>query len=312
MKKISCVILLLIMSYVIYGQELRCKVSVNSSKIQGTNRSVFNTLQTSIFEFMNNTKWTNNVYTDGERIDCSIYITLLEQSGNNRYSGNIQVQATRPVYGTTYQTVTFNFRDEDFTIDYIEFDNLDFDLRNFRSNLTSILGYYAYVILGLDYDTFSLKGGTELFENAQTITLNAQKESLPGWAPYDDATHRSRYWLIENILNSKYNTVRMANYMYHRQGLDLLSSDMTRGKSNIFQSLIDLQKVYREKPDSYLLFERAFFDAKSDEIVHIFENSGSDEKDRVYLILKEIDNANLKKYDKLKRIDNSPGSYWKE
>lgn len=282
------------------AQELRCNVSINTSRIQGTNKNIFNTLQAALSEFMNATKWTNNVYSETERIDCSFFITLTEQSGSSRFGGTLQIQARRPVYGTSYQTITFNFLDEDFTIDYIEFDRLDFDLKTFQSNLTSIMAFYAYVILGMDYDSFALKGGRESFEKAQTIVTNAQRESYIGWNPYEKASRRNRYWVINNILDNKYSSVRTAVYKYHRLGLDVLSESASNGREQIIQALMDIQRVFRDKPDSHLLYIRLFFDAKADELANIFADATEAERTQVYQILKEVDFNNEKKYEKIK------------
>lgn len=281
------------------SQELRCNVNINTSRIQGTNRNIFSTLQASLNEFMNASKWTNNVYTETERIDCSFFITLTDQAGS-RFSGTLQIQARRPVYGTSYQTTTFNFLDDDFTLDYIEFDRLDFDLKAFQSNLTSIMAFYAYIILGMDYDSFSLKGGRESFEKAQTVVTNAQKEAYVGWNPYEKATRKNRYWIVTNILDSKYSSMRTAIYKYHRLGLDVMSESSSNGREQIIQALLDIQRVFRDKPDSYLLYIRLFFDAKADELANIFAEATEAERTQVYQILKEIDSKNEKKYEKIK------------
>ncbi|MDR2563419.1 MAG: DUF4835 family protein [Prevotellaceae bacterium] len=286
------------------AQELRCNVNINTSKIQGTNKSVFTTLQSSLVELMNGTKWTNNAFAEQERIDCSFFITLTEQAGSSRYSGSLQVQARRPVYGTSYQTVTLNFMDEDFVIEYIEFDRIDFDLKTFTSNLSSIMAFYAYLILGIDYDSFALKGGNENFEKAQLVVNNAQKENYPGWNPYESSTRRNRYWIINNIIDAKYASERSAYYKYHRLGMDLMSEQPAAAREQIVVALKDIQKIFREKPDPYLLYLRMFFDAKSDELANIFVEAPQTERTEVHKILTEVDNNNSKKYDKIQKGTN--------
>ena len=291
--------LLLSLTIVSNAQELRCNVNINTARIQGTNKTVFTTLQMALYEFMNNTKWTNNVYTEEERIECSVFITINEQSGSSRFSGTLQIQAKRPVYGTSYHAITLNFLDEDFTFDYIEFDRLEFDLSSFRSNLTSVMAFYAYLILGIDYDTFSLKGGADYLKSAQQIVVNAQNDVSLGWKPYEKATRRNRYWIVENMLNSNYGLIRSAYYKYHRLGLDKMSDQIIEGRNQIMQALLDIQKVCREKPDPYLFYVKMFFDAKADEIANIFEGATPAEKTRVMQVLQEIDNSNSRKYSKI-------------
>lgn len=301
MKYFLKIVLLLTMmnASLSHAQELRCNVSINTSRIQGTNKSVFTTLQNSIYEFMNGTKWTNNVFREEERIECSLFITIDEQIGSSRFSGTVQIQSNRPVFGTSFQSVTFNYMDEDFTFDYIEFDRLEFEINTFRSNLTSVLAYYAYIILGIDYDTFSLKGGTDYLKLAQQIVINSQNENTTGWKPYEKATRRNRYWIIENMLDNSYSLVRSAYYKYHRLGLDKLNEQVMEGREQIMQALLDIQKVYREKPDPYLLYNKLFFDAKADEIANIFAGATQPEKTRALQLLQEIDSSNSRKYAKI-------------
>ncbi|HUX53193.1 MAG TPA: DUF4835 family protein [Williamwhitmania sp.] len=299
MKKIVQLILLVsTLSSPLLGQELKCNISVNSSKIQGTNRTTFQTLQTALYEFMNNTNWTDNVFSTEERIECNIQINLTDQTGSDQYKGTIQVQSRRPVYGSSYNTVLLNFLDNDLDFKYIEFDKLEFNENTQTSNLTSILAYYAYIIIGLDYDSFSYKGGTPYFLKAEKIVNNAQNATEKGWKPYEGST-KNRYWLVEDILNEKYSPIREVYYDYHRLGLDVMADKTVEGRAEIAESLVLLQKVYRDKPDPYLFFLQVFLDAKSDELVNIFSESYMSEKTRVYNILAEIDPTRIDSYKKL-------------
>jgi hypothetical protein len=282
------------------SQELRCNVTVNASKIQGTNKNVFSTLQTSLNEFMNGTKWTNHTFSEEERIDCSFFITINEYSGS-RCAGSLQVQARRPVYGTSYQTIILNHVDEDFAFDYIEFDRLDFDLRTFKSNLTSLMAFYAYLILGIDYDSFSLKGGLPFFENAQLILNNAQRESYQGWNPYENANRKNRYWIIENILSSAYTHEHTAYYKYHRLGLDRLAEDIGEGRKQILQALSDIKRSFEELSEISTPYLRLFFDAKSDELINIFAEAPQADRAEAYKLLTVIDSFNPNKYMKISR-----------
>jgi hypothetical protein len=283
-----------------FSQELRCNVTVNSSKIQGTNKSVFTTLQTSLNDFMNGTKWTNNTFSDEERIDCSFFITINEYGGS-KCTASLQVQARRPVYGSSYQTIILNHVDEDFDFDYIEFDRLDFDLRSFKSNITSLMAFYAYLILGIDYDSFSLKGGTQFFENNQTIITNAQRENYVGWNPYENANRKNRYWIIENILSNVYNYERTGYYKYHRLGLDQLSENAIEGRKQVIQALSDIKRSFDGQSEISTPYLRLFFDAKSDELIHVFTEAPQDDKSEAYKLLTETDSFNPNKYAKLKK-----------
>lgn len=289
------VLFLLCAPTLIMAQELKCNIQINSQKIQGTNRTVYQTLQTAIYEFMNNTTWTNHVYGIDERIECNIVINLDEQIGSDEYKGTIQVQARRPVFNTSYNTTMLNFLDNNFDFRYLEFNKLDFNENTHLSNLTSVLAFYAYIILGIDYDSFSLYGGTEYFQKAEKILNNAQGATERGWKAYE-GNRKNRYWMIENILNEKYRPVREVYYRYHRLGLDLMNEKLIEGRAEIAEDMATLQKVFREKPDPYLFFMQLFFDAKNDELVSIFSESFPAEKARVVNILTEIDNANASKY----------------
>jgi len=294
LKRIISVLFFLI-PVIISAQELKCNIQINSQKIQGTNRTIFQTLQTAIYEFMNNTSWTNHVYGIDERIECNIVINLDEQVGSDEYKGTIQVQSRRPVFNTSYNTTMINFLDNNFDFRYIEFNKLEFSENTHTSNLTSVLAFYAYIILGIDYDSYSYLGGTEYFQKAEKIVNNAQNVIEKGWKAYE-GNRKNRYWMVENILDEKYKPIREVFYRYHRLGLDLMSEKLIEGRAEIATCMASLQKVYREKPDPYMFFLQIFFDSKNDELVSIFSESFNEEKSRVVNILTEIDNANASKY----------------
>lgn len=255
-------------------------------------------MQTDIYEFINNRKWTSHTYTYDEKIKCNILIRLDEQLSTDEFRGSIHVQLTRPVFGSSYETTILNIRDNDFRCRYVEFQSLEFNETSNRDNLTNILAYYVYVILGYDYDTFSPEGGTPHFEKAQAIVNNSQNATEKGWKAFEG--ERNRYWLIENIMNRSNSDFRRMMYTYHRQGLDMMAQKTEEGRSNIAQALRDIQKVFRRRPSSYIL--QMFFDAKADELVNIFSKSYGDERNRVVAILNEVDPSNGSKY---KRITES-------
>jgi hypothetical protein len=282
------------------AQELRCNVQVVSQKIQGSNKQVFRTLQQAIYEFMNNTNWTNHVYAQNERIECNIMINLTEQIGSDEFIGEMQIQCRRPVYNTSYNTVLLNMLDEDIRFRYIEFEPLEFNPTTHSSNLTSILAYYAYLILGIDYDSFGYEGGTELFKMAERIVNNAVNAPEPGWKPMDTKSakeHRNRYWIMQSLLEDEFSGIREFYYRYHRLGLDIMDAKLAEGRAQILESLELLQDVKRKKPDPFMHLLRLALEAKSDEIINVFQEGSVDEKSRAQKLLVELDPSNSKKYE---------------
>ncbi|MDF1576551.1 MAG: DUF4835 family protein [Bacteroidales bacterium] len=296
MRKAGLLLSVFLFAVNLHAQEFRCNVQVVSQQIQGTNKQVFQTMQNAIFEFMNNRVWTNHVYTMEERIECNLMFNITEQLSADDFRGTLTIQVRRPVFNTNYYTTTMNFVDNDIRFRYVEFSPLEFDLNSHLSNLTSILSFYAYFILGLDYDTFSLYGGTPYFNNAERIVLNAQNAPESGWKPMDDIAHKSRYWLVKDMIDSEYQRVREFNYRYHRLGLDVMDEKLAEGRAEITNSLELLQEVYRSKPDPYMYLLRLIFDCKVDEIVNLYSESYPEERNRAHLILTEVDKPNTNKY----------------
>jgi hypothetical protein len=284
---------------IISSQELNCNIQISTQRIQGSNREVFETMQRDIYDFMNNTVWTNHVFSYAERIDCNLIINLTEQLSADEFRGTIQVQLRRPVYNTTYNSTMLNFVDNSFQFRYVGFQSMEFDPSTHRSNLISVLAYYAYIILGFDYDSFSLMGGTEFFLMAEKIVTNAQNAPEPGWKPYDGSRNRNRYWLVKNILDKGYEGVRQFIYEYDIRGLDRMESRITEARANMVESLRLVQEVYRRKPDPFMYLVQVVMDSKSDELINIFSDAFPEEKSRVVQILTEIDPANTTKYEKI-------------
>lgn len=278
-----------------FAQELRCNVTVSARSIQGANQNLFRTMQSDLYDFMNNRKWTDHVYSYDEKIRCNILIRLDEQISADEFKGSIQVQLTRPIYNSSYTSTVLNIKDNDFHCKYVEFQPLEFNETSNRDNLTNIMAFYAYVILGFDYDTFSPEGGTEFFQKAQAIVNNSQNAREKGWKAFE--SERNRYWLVENVLNKSYSSFRNCMYSYHRMGLDIMSDKVEEGRANIANSLRDIQKVFRRRPSTYIL--QMFFDAKADEIANVFTKSYPDERNRVMAILNEVDPSNGRKYEKI-------------
>jgi hypothetical protein len=297
--KYYLVVFLILISGIARSQELNCNVQISAQRIQGSNRQVFETMQRDIYEFMNSTVWTNHVYSYAERIDCNILINLNDQLSADEFRGTIQIQLRRPVFNTTYNSTMLNFIDNNFHFRYVEFQPLEFDPGTHRSNLVSVLAYYAYIILGVDYDSFSSLGGSEFYQVAEKIVSNAQNAPEQGWKPYDASRNRNRYWLVKNLLDKEYEGVRKFIYEYNINGLDKMESRVTEARTSMVESLRLLQEVYRRKPDPFMYALQIILEAKSDEIVNIYSEAFPEEKSRVTQILTEIDPGNKTKYEKI-------------
>ncbi len=280
------------------SQELKCNVQVVSEQVQGTNKSIFETLQKAINEFVNNRSWTNNVFSNEERIECNMLFKIATYSAPD-FSGTLQIQVRRPIFNSSYNSTLLNYLDQNIQFSYVEFQTLDFNEASFSSNLTSLLAYYCYIFVGIDYDTYSFKGGTDYYNKAELIVNNAQNATESGWKPNDGTSNKNRYWLIQNILEDRYSPIREFLYKYHRLGLDVMSEKPGEGRDEIAEDLQLLQQVYQDKPDPYMLILQIVFDAKSDEFVNVFSDSFPDEKVKVATLLKEINPSNIIKYQKI-------------
>lgn len=277
------------------AQELNCRIQINSQKIQGTSRQMFTTMRTSLFEFMNNTRWTNDIYSSEERIECNIIINLTNKTGD-MYSGNMTVKSSRPIYRTSYNSPILNLMDSDIKFRYVENEPLEFNEHNHTSNLISILSYYAYVIIGMDYDSFSTLSGEEYFLKAQKIINNAQgDQSATGWKPYEGTYNR--YWLVENLLNKDFKPLRNAMYTYHRDGLDILSEQAESGRDEITSALYNVKSSADKQQNSYLL--KIFFDAKADEITKIYSDGFISNKNELVEMLKQMNPSNTTKWERI-------------
>lgn len=298
-QKYLLIVILIIIPGSVFSQELNCNIQVSAQKIQGSNRQMFENMQRDIYEFMNNTVWTNHVFSYSERIDCNILININNQLSADEFSGTIQVQLKRPVFNTTYSSTVLNFTDNNFKFRYVEFQPLEFDPTTYRSSLVSVLAYYAYLILGFDYDSFAPEGGTEFFQMAEKIVLNAQNAPEMGWKPYDGSRNRNRYWLVKNILDKEYEGVRQFIYEYYINGLDKMESKVAEARTSMVESLRLVQEVYRKKPDPFMYLVQVVMETKSDELINVYSEAFPEEKSRVVEILTEIDPANKSKYEKI-------------
>jgi hypothetical protein len=297
--KYYLIIFLVLLSAIIRAQELNCNIQISAQRIQGSNRQVFESMQKDLFEFMNNTVWTNHVFNYAERIDCNILINLTDQLSADEFKGTIQIQLSRPIFNTTYNSTLLNFIDNNFQFKYVEFQPLEFDPSTYKSSLISVLAYYTYMVLGFDYDSFAPMGGTEFFQMAEKIVTNAQNAPEQGWKPYDGSRNRNRYWLVKNVLDKEYEGVRQFIYEYYINGLDKMESKAPEARTSMVESLKLMQDVYRKKPDPFMYLVQVVMDAKSDELINIYSAAFPEEKSRVVEILTEIDPANKAKYEKI-------------
>jgi len=275
------------------AQELNCNVQVLAPQIANVEASVFESLEDGIRGFMNGRRWTNDNFEFDELIECTMQITISEAIGNTRFSGSIQVQSNRPVYNSDYKTPMLFVIDGDFDFVWINGASILFNPGQHRDNLSSILAYYAYMILGLDYDSFGLETGSEYFLKAQTIVANAQNSGGQGWLASQGK--QNRYWLIENMLSQTFRPLRLCMYNYHRRGFDLLESNLEGARLNIADALIEMRSTNRIRPGSFNL--QVFFLAKSDEIIKLFSPAPEAERVRLLPILKQMDPGNISKYD---------------
>ncbi|GGI58403.1 type IX secretion system protein PorD [Winogradskyella haliclonae] len=288
-------ILFLFVSAVTMAQELNCTVTVVAQQTGNDNNQVFKTLERQLTEFVNNTQWTNKNFKVQERIDCSMVINV-QNYNNDTFSTTLQVQTSRPIYGSTYSTPVYTFNDKEFGFQYLEFQNLVFNPNQFESNLISVLTFHIYMILGMDADTFTPNGGDEYYRQAQTIANYSQQGNSRGWKLEDGL--QSRFALIDNILSPTYKEFRSSMYKYHREGLDLMQKEVRGSKSAIAESLIDLQKMHSRRPNSFLM--RVFFDSKANEVASIFGGGPSVNITKLVDVLNRIAPIHGSKWSKIK------------
>lgn len=293
---IAIIIALLSLGLDIQAQELDAKVVVNHSKIQGTNTSVFTTLQEAMTEFINSRKWSNAQYTTRERIACSFNLVVNEYNDDGRFGCSLMVQANRPVYNSSYNTTVFNFNDNAVDFNYIEHDKLEFSDDIIDNNLTAVLAYYIYLIIGLDMDTFAPKGGTDLLLKAENVVNNAQMMNEDGWKAFGDS--KNRHALVNDYMNGAMEPYRQLIYDYHRKGLDEMAQNAERGRSNITTSLTLLEKTKQDKPMSVL--PQLFTEIKKDELLNIYSKGTTKEKEEVIRILSQVNPSLTSDWEKIK------------
>ena len=283
----------------LHAQEINCTVTINSDQIEGSNKQVFGTLKTAIEEYMNQNRWTNMTFAEQEKIECSMML-VVKAVADNMYSCEMTLQSRRPVYGTTYTTPLLNFVDRNFNFTYQEFDRIEYQQNQFTTNLTAMLAYYCYLIIGHDMDSYQRLGGTPFFEQCENIVNACQSASMDnseqkGWLAFD--SNRNRYALINNLLDEAFKKYRNYYYEYHRLGLDEMSGNVANGRARIAEGISVLKEAYRARPATYVI--NTFLDAKADELVDIFKKGTDKEKKEVYDLLVDIDPTRQGTYDRM-------------
>lgn len=295
MKRVLFTLLIGLGIYVADAQEMKVDVTINTPQLQLVDPVVFEDMESNLENFLNNQKWTNDVFEIEEQIRVNIQINIREETSATSFKGEMQIQAVRPVYGTNYETVILSHQDKDFAFNYEQFQPLEYASNTYRSNLEAFFSFYVFYIIGLDYDSFSLYGGEEYFQLAQAIMNNIPSNAaaqFPGWRSLDG--NRNRYWMIENMLNPRVRPMRKALYEYHRQGLDLMSNDIVSGRAIMTKAIQDIAAVDKSYPNSMVI--RMFVNAKANEIVEIFKEADRSQKSTIKSSMTRMDASNASKY----------------
>ncbi len=295
MKKSISLLLLACVTFLANAQELNMRVQVLAPTVNNSNKRNLDVLQNTIRDFVNNTKWTNETYLPQERIDCNLVINITAWDGNANYIAEAQIQSSRPVFGSSYATTLLNFSDKDFSFSYNEGQALDFSDQNYITNLSSLIGFYAYTIIALDKDSFNKLGGTAYHQKAQILVNLAQTAGGKGWRAADGL--RNRYWLNENLLSNTFKPLRSFIYSYHLNGLDKLQGNIGTGTKGVISSINELKQFDKQKTGS--IFPNVYFSAKADEVANVLSLADPQDKIKAYNLLIEIDPANTSKYEKL-------------
>lgn len=280
---------------ILHAQELNCTVNINATQIQISDRGIFTDMKQSIEQFMNTRKWTGDAYKQHEKINCNILITITKMPSIGNFNASVQIQSARPVYNSTYSSLVFNFADRDWEFEYIESLPMEFNDNSFTSNLTSMLAFYAYMIIGVDNDTFSELGGTPYFQRAQQVVIAAQNSNRAGWQAL--GSNRNRYWISENFNNVQMVDLRKALYAYHRLALDNFEKEPDKGRELILNGLRDIKKIRDINPNAIIVI--SFFDAKGKELANIFSTGNLQVRRQAYDIITTIDPSNRSMYAKM-------------
>lgn len=299
MKRYLLSIFILAATCCLQAQELRCTVQINSSQVEGSNKQVFETLRQSIEEFVSNTKWTNMTFAEQERIECQMMLVCSAVT-DNLFLCEATIQASRPVFNTSYSTNILNFRDAEFNFTYQEYEQLTYQQSTFQTNLTALLAYYVYLILGFDSDSYQRLGGTPFFQACTDIcntcqTASMDKSEQSGWQ--SSHSGRNRYTIANNLNDEAFKPFRNYFYEYHRLGLDEMAGNVANGRKRIADGISVLKETNRNRPSNYVV--GPFLDAKIDEIVNIFTGGSDQEKQDIYKLLEDLDPTRSQYYQRL-------------
>jgi hypothetical protein len=299
MKKGILTLLYILLAVSAGAQELLVKVTINSSQVEGSDKSVFENLQQTLEQWMNDKQWTELQFQQNERINVTFNITVQKyDKGNNRFTCTAMIQANRPVYNSAYTTTLYNNKDGDFNFDFVQFDQLNFMEENIDNQLTALMAYYAYLIIGLDLDSFGPMAGTEVLRRCMNLTNNAQDLGFPGWKAFEDS--RNRFAIINDYLDEAMKPFRQLQYDYYRKGLDEMSNNAERGRGNVSEALELLKQAHQDKPLS--LLPQIWTDYKRDELANIYKGKGTQkEKEAVYNILFNLNASQSNAWEKIKQ-----------
>jgi hypothetical protein len=299
MTKLKLFVLSYFLILTVEAQELNFTVIINSDRSRIQNTDIFNQMKTNFEQFLNGRSWTDDEFRPEERVKGNLLITINDVPQIGFYNATVQVQVVRPVFGTNYESLIFNYADRNWSFEYLESQPLEFNRFTFLNNISSLLGFYAHIALGIDYDTFANKGGNPFFEVANDIVNNAQQSGRPGWIQ-TQSDRRSRYWLINDIyVSTIYGPIREAYYLYHRQGMDLIQIDPDSAYKNILEAIKLVAQANKLQPNG--IFTITFVDAKSDEISEVLKNAPFEIRNEAVKLLLELDPNNARKYNDLLR-----------
>lgn len=293
MKKLLPMVFLL--PVVATAQEFNSKVSVIAPQISNVEPRIFKSLETALTQMMNTRRWTNYNYAPAERIDCNFLFTINEMSSIDHFKGTMQIVYSRPVYGSDYLSPVLEILDNNVEFNFIENTQIEFSNERFLNNLSSLMGFYAYFILGVDGDTYKSMGGGEFYEQAQQVVSNAQNASEPGWKAFEEP--KNRYWLVDNQQQAVFRPLREFLYAYHRQGFDQMTADPANARKIIVTALEKLKSVHQVKPSSYNL--QVMFNAKYNELINLFKSADPAERSKVLNTLQVIDPGHIQQYQRM-------------
>lgn len=279
-----------------FSQELRATVAINYEQVNNGNPQLFKNLEKQVTEFLNNTKWTENEVKETEKIECNFFINVTSY-GSNNFEATLQIQASRPVFNSTLSTPIVNINDKNFNFRFIEFENMIYDANSFTSNLVSVMAFYSNLIIGIDSDSFSKLGGSEYLNIASTIVTVAQSSGFKGWSQ-SESGNNNRNFLISDMLSTTYEPYRVAMYLYHREGLDIMAENTKTGKEGVAKAIVTLSEIQKSRPNSLLV--RTFFDTKADELVSIFAGGPKMDIGPIVENLNSISPLNSQKWNKIR------------